>query len=142
MICIDGGRGRQIAHYPSLLALPPDLALPIVSELETYKSALRSCYASFSASMVTFEVAKVSGPGGRPGHAHVQIVPVPKALEGEVERAFREEGARQGVEFEEGEEGIGEGGAETNYFRVGLPDGRVLVHRLAPNGRFNLQFGR
>ena len=29
-----------------------------------------------------------------------------------------------------------------NYFRVDLPDGAKLVHRIRPGERFSLQFGR
>lgn len=133
---------EQIAHYPSLLALPTELALPVVSEIETFKSALRSCYASFNAAMVTFEVAKVSGHGGRSGHAHLQVCPVPEALADQVEAAFRQQGEKMGVAFEEGDEAVSGNGAETNYFRVGLPDGRTLVHRVGQDSSFNLQFGR
>jgi len=45
-----------------------------------------------------------------------------------------------GVEFEEEKESdIAKG---QNYFRVELPDGRVLVHYMRPGVSFDLQYGR
>lgn len=63
---------EQIAHYPTLLSIPADLAEPILSETDKYKIALRECYASFGAKLVAFEVGRLSGKGG---HAHVQVRP-------------------------------------------------------------------
>lgn len=133
----------QIAHYPSLLSLPADLAIPIVAEVEHYKSALKRCFSAYSASMVTFEVAKVSGPGARAGHAHIQVCPIPDALAPTVEDAFREEGAKLGIEFV-AEDSLSRetSGEDVSYFKLGLPDGKALVHLIKPHGRFNLQFGR
>lgn len=50
--------------------MPADLAVPIISEIEQYKSSLRACYASYGASLLSFEVGRLSGKGG---HAHVQV---------------------------------------------------------------------
>lgn len=66
--------GGQIAHYPTLLSVPADLAVPIISEIEQYKSGLRACYASYGASLLSFEVGRLSGKGG---HAHVQVRDIP-----------------------------------------------------------------
>ncbi len=52
---------EQIAHYPTLLSIPADLAEPILSETDKYKIALRECYASFGAKLVAFEVGRLSG---------------------------------------------------------------------------------
>ena len=71
--CADADK-LQIAHYPTLLSVPADLAVPIVSEIEQYKSGLRACYASFGASLLSFEVGRLSGKGG---HAHVQVSDIP-----------------------------------------------------------------
>ncbi|MBW0467395.1 hypothetical protein O181_007110 [Austropuccinia psidii MF-1] len=134
-----------ISHYPSLLALPSELATPIISEIEQYKSALKRCYEAYSASMVSFEVAKLSGRGARAGHAHLQVCPVPNELADRVEQAFQEEGQKQGIDFvdesalKELKEGVKEA---VSYFRVCLPNGRELVHLIKPDEKFNLQFGR
>lgn len=61
---------RQIAHYPTLRAIPAELAPPVLEEVSLYKEALRKCYKSFGAEMVAFEVARTTGKGG---HAHVQV---------------------------------------------------------------------
>lgn len=49
-----------------------DLSVPIVAEMEQYKSALRACYAKYDASPLAFEVGRHSGKGG---HAHIQVGP-------------------------------------------------------------------
>lgn len=59
-----------IAHFPTLKSLPAEQGVPLVSELEKIKSALRSCYAQFGCAFLSFEVARHSGKGG---HAHVQV---------------------------------------------------------------------
>lgn len=43
---------------------------PISKEIQQYKEALKACYASFDASMVSFEVGRTGGKGG---HAHIQV---------------------------------------------------------------------
>ena len=90
---------------------------------------------------VVFEVARLSAKGG---HAHVQVVPVPRRLENEVEAAFIQEGRLQGIYFEQDAEAAltscadGMGG----YFKVELPDGKIMVHLVKDHVPFNLQFGR
>lgn len=110
----------------------------IISELESYKSSLRSCFALYDAVPVTFEVGRLSGRGG---HAHVQIVPIPKALIDKVAHSFRVSGEKQGLDWEiEPERALARVGAGGNYFKVECPDGTKLVHLL--KGHFDLQFGR
>jgi len=104
-----------------------------------YQAALRALYAKHGATAVFFEVGRVSSKGG---HAHIQAVPVPLSLNDRVESAFRDEGKLHGIEFD-----IEEGGAPTStdgegYFRVELPDGRRLVHRMRSDLPFSVQFGR
>ena len=100
----------------------------IISELESYKSALRACYASYGAVPVTFEVARLSGRGG---HAHVQVIPVPKDLIDKVADSFRIAGEKQGLDWEvEPERALARVGAGGNYFKVECPDGTKLVHLL------------
>ena len=90
---------------------------------------------------MVFEVARLSAKGG---HAHVQVVPVPRRLENEVEAAFIHEGGLQGIDFEQDAEAAlascanGMGG----YFKVELPDGKMMVHLMKDNVPFSLQFGR
>ncbi|WWC60538.1 uncharacterized protein I303_103112 [Kwoniella dejecticola CBS 10117] len=127
-----------IAHHPTLLSIPAEDAMSIISELETFKSSLRACYESYGAVPVTFEVGRLSGRGG---HAHIQIVPVPKVLAGDVESSFRKAGEAQGIDWEiEPERSLAKIGPTGNYFKVELPDGKKLVHLL--KGNFDLQFGR
>lgn len=104
-----------------------------------YQAALRALYAKHGAAAVFFEVGRVSSKGG---HAHIQAVPVPLSLKDRVESAFQDEGRPHDIEFD-----VEEGGAPINtdgegYFRVELPDGRRLVHRMRSGLPFSVQFGR
>jgi hypothetical protein len=127
-----------IAHHPTLMSIPVDDSITIISELESYKDSLRACYASYGAVPVTFEVGRLSGRGG---HAHVQVVPVPKELGSKVAEAFRIAGEKQGLDWEaKPEQALAKAGATSNYFKVECPDGTKLVHML--KGTFDLQFGR
>ncbi|KDQ10585.1 hypothetical protein BOTBODRAFT_178064 [Botryobasidium botryosum FD-172 SS1] len=129
-----------ISHYPTLLSVPAELGAAIISEIETYKSALRAMFAAHNnTGAVFFEVARLSGKGG---HAHVQVVPVPARLRDQVEGAFRESGAREGIDWEPEPETALDMGRHQNYFRVDLPDGRKMMHLLKQGQPFNLQFGR
>ena len=133
-----------ISHYPTLQSVPPDISIPVISEIEQYKSSLRSAYAKYGHVAVAFEVARLSGKGG---HAHVQVIPVPSAMAAKVETAFRTEGAEAGVDWEEDADQALEQAAGTgdNYFKVDLPDGSKMVHIMKParmGKAFSLQFGR
>lgn len=69
---------------------------------------------------------------------------MPLSLQDRVESAFRDEGKLQGIEFDAEEAGttpdtIGDG---ESYFRVELPSGKRLVHRMRGGLPFNVQFGR
>jgi len=130
-----------ISHYPTLQAVPAELSIPIISEIERYKSALRSMYAKYDHSAVAFEVARLTGKGG---HAHVQVIPVPSALGDRVELQFRQDGEAAGLDWEADPDAALERAAQVNdnYFKVDLPDGKKLVHVMKPGRPFNLQFGR
>ncbi|THG97269.1 hypothetical protein EW145_g7647 [Phellinidium pouzarii] len=130
-----------IAHCPTLAALPPDLAEALNAEITQCKAALRSLYSAHGCRALIFEVGLV---GARGGHAHAQVVPIPARLEGQVEAAFRGEGARVGMEFEEDPEKALEtcAGGRGNYFRVDLPDGRMMVYLIKQDVPFSIQFGR
>ncbi|KAF8322867.1 CwfJ C-terminus 1-domain-containing protein-like protein [Cantharellus anzutake] len=120
-----------ISHYPTLSTIPTDLAPPVLSEVDTYRAALRTMYAKYGAVPVFFEMSRLSGKGG---HAHIQVVPVPESKKDGVEGAFSAYGGGQ-VVWEDDPLLVG-------YFRVDLPDGRKMVHILRPGVMFNLQFGR
>ncbi|CAE6473266.1 unnamed protein product [Rhizoctonia solani] len=128
-----------IAHYPTLLSAPPELAVSIIAEVEQYKSALRNLFAKHGAAAVMFEVARLSGRGG---HAHIQVVPVPLEKADRVETIFRDNAQREGIRWEQDAEAALEGAKRGggNYFRVDLPDGRKMISLI--RGPFNLQFGR
>ncbi|KAG8958921.1 hypothetical protein FRC00_002149 [Tulasnella sp. 408] len=130
-----------ISHYPTLQSVPSDLAIPIISEMERYKSALRSTYEKYGAVPVVFEVARLTGKGG---HAHVQVVPVPVELGDKVEEQFRTDGGANGMDWEADADAALEHASRSgeNYFKVDLPDGRKMVHLMKPGRQFNLQFGR
>lgn len=105
-----------------------------------YKTALRAFYAKHAAIPVFFEVGRLSAKGG---HAHVQVIPIPRDLIDKVESAFIDEGKKNSIEFDVEEPDSEFPGAEAgSYFRVDLPDGRRLVHWLQDGVPFSLQFGR
>ena len=132
------GKIIPIAHHPTLLSIPAEDAINIISEVESYKKQLRAMYESFGAVPVTWEVGRLSGRGG---HAHVQIVPVPKDLASKVGPSFKIAGEKSGLVWEaEPEEALARVGSQGNYFKVECPDGTKLVHLL--KGNFDLQFGR
>jgi len=119
-----------IAHHPTLMS-PVEDSIPIIAELESYKSSLRACYASYGALPVTFEVGRLSGRGG---HAHIQVVPVPKELGDKVPESFRIAGEKQGLDWEANpEQALARAGGTGNYFKVECPDGTKLVHMLKGN---------
>ena len=104
--------------------------------------ALHNLYAKHGAAMVSFEVARVSAKGG---HAHIQVVPVPQSLADRVEETFINEGKRMGLEPEADPQGalMGCADGKKSYFRVDLPDGRIVMWLFDGAGRsFSLQFGR
>ena len=120
------------------MSIPPDDAMNIITELESYKSSLRACFAAYDAVPVVFEVGRLSGRGG---HAHVQVIPVPKEMSGKVAESFRRAGEHQGLDWElEPEKALSRVGSSGNYFKVECPDGTKMLHLL--KGNFDLQFGR
>ncbi len=123
-----------IGHHQTLSTLPIDEAIPIISEISAFKGRLKAMYNDFGAVPVTFEISRLAGKGG---HAHIQVVPVPLKQKDEIKKAFLAAGEEMGVDFEANAEANPRG----NYFKVELPDGEALVHRLRGTG-FNLQFGR
>src|SRR6266478_9071067 len=104
-----------------------------------YQAALRTLYAKHGATAVFFEVGRVSSKGG---HAHIQAIPVPISLENRVESAFRDEGRLHGINFDEEDDGTPSDEGGEGYFRVELPSGRRLVHRMRRGLPFSVQFGR
>ncbi|KAG8968145.1 hypothetical protein FRC03_008498 [Tulasnella sp. 419] len=130
-----------ISHYPTLQSIPKEDSLPIISEIELYKSSLRSFYAQYDHVPVSFEVARLTGKGG---HAHIQIIPVPTALEGMIEEEFQKVGRSEDVDWEANPDDVLERAQKNNenYLKVDLPDGSRMVHLIKPGKHFNLQFGR
>lgn len=117
------------------------MAIPVISEIERFKSALRSTYGKYGHVAVALEVARLFGKGG---HAHVQVIPVPEALAEGVEKQLRTDGAAAGIQWEDDADAALERAAKMNdnYFKVDLPDGRKMVHIMKPGQPFSLQFPR
>ncbi|KAK4053130.1 hypothetical protein OIV83_001865 [Microbotryomycetes sp. JL201] len=126
-----------IAHYPTLLAIPDDASKDIMSEVDQYKEALRKMYAEYGCQPVAFEK-----------HAYIddlqKVVPVPNGVADRAEQVFKDEGSKQGITFEivDSLEALKQDGITDNYFRVDLPDGRLMIHKIQPRTPFSLQFGR
>jgi len=125
-----------IEHHSTIHTLPDDVKVSIVAEIDQIKLALKKLYASQKAAFISFELARLSGKGG---HAHVQVLPIPIRFQDVVEEAFRKEG---GIEWEEEPQAaLKEAEAsKSSYFRVDLPDGRLMVHII--RGYFDMQLGR
>lgn len=119
-----------IAHYDTLRAIPDENKKEVTDEVDKYIEALKQLYATKGHKMVSWEVGR-----RQRGHAHIQCCPIPDAKADRVEAAFKEEGARQGIEFADSDAELGD-----DYFIVGLPDGRRSYSSI--KGRFDLQFGR
>ena len=159
-----------VPHTPTLTALQPDDARKTtVAELQQYRAALHAMLAGRGEgklAAVAWEISRRRGV-----HVHWQwcAVPAEKAREGLVEAAFRVEAENEGYpafqvrkEGEGGEEEVDDG----DYFRAwiwtppGAMNGKVetsdeagkkgapkgedvqLVMHLAPESRFDIQFGR
>ncbi|KAI8444703.1 CwfJ C-terminus 1-domain-containing protein-like protein [Phakopsora pachyrhizi] len=152
--CLVPGGGHvliiPIAHYPSLLGVSSELSVPILKEIEEYKASLNKCYQSFECSPISFEVVRLSGKGAKAGHFHLQVCPIPNRLIQAAEKAFAEEAKNQNFEFEAGDDLddvlkdlVKKDRESLSYFKVVLPlNGKVLIHLIKPNEKFNLQFGR
>ncbi len=146
-----------IAHFATLDTIPGELRASVMGECNRYiftkharnaaytpshpryQAALRALYAKHGATAVFFEMGRVSSKGG---HTHIQAVPVPLSLEDRVESAFRDEGRLHGIDFDVEEGGAPNSESGEGYFRVELPDGRRLVHRISSGLPFSVQFGR
>jgi len=132
-----------IAHYPTMSAIPDDLAAPMQAEIQAYMRALKSCYESYGAKLLAFEVSRAGLGGGKAGHAHIQVCPIPASLAKNAKQMFVDEGQKAGYDFvsdtEQPVDGILKAG---NYLKLDLPDGEKLVHEIKPGERFSLQFGR
>ena len=135
----------QIAHYPTLAGIPQELSAPVHAEITAYKRALKECYRKHGCDFLSFEISRTGM--GKGGHAHIQTVPVPTSLSAGAEALFVAEGAKAGYTLVSDtnphmSSEITTTLEEGNYFRVDLPDGSKLVHRIRPGDRFSLQFGR
>ena len=108
--------------------------------MHRYKASLTRFYAKYDAHPVAFEVGRLSAKGG---HAHIQVVPVPKTFSADdIAKAFLGEGKRLQVDFEFSDVTTETGPGDRGYFKVELPDGRKLVHWLKDRIPFSIQFGR
>ncbi|KAG9050584.1 hypothetical protein FS842_011347 [Serendipita sp. 407] len=125
-----------ISHNPTLRSLPPSEAPGTMAEVEKYKSALRSFYASYSCAPIFFEVAKRMIHGV---HAQLHVVPVPQSIpDNEVEECFHQIAKQTRLELKEEELGD----VVDNYMTIELPNGKTLVHIMDEGSRFPLQFPR
>jgi len=77
-----------------------------------------------------------------------QICPIPASLASEAESTFTTQAQKYGFDLEEVEDPSSfhktaeTDGKGTDYFKVDLPNGKSLVHWIAKDERFGLQFGR
>lgn len=129
-----------ITHYPTYATIPSDLAGPILEETESYKRALHAMFAKHHAHPLSFEVGRLSAKGG---HAHWQVIPVPSSIPPQtIIDAFKAEGERLRIDFEDFDASSNPGTGDRGYFKMELPDGRKIVHWLKDGVPFPIQFGR
>lgn len=138
-----------IEHFPSLLGHPdPGLARPIGQEMQAWRVALRTAYASFDAISVSWEVCKTVGT--RAGHMQSQVVPIPRSMSEGIQDYFREAAAKWDYDFIEDQGQVKEllqisDDAATrqqrcDYIRLDFDDCTWVM--LLKDRRFNLQFPR
>lgn len=85
-----------IVHTPSLYARETSNA-DLRREVSAWKHALRACYDAYEAVPVCWEVVRRAS---RVAHAHVQVLPIPKAREAECVQYVREAAERDGLTWE------------------------------------------
>lgn len=138
-----------IEHFPSLLGHPdPALARPIAAEMEAWRGALRKAYASFDASLVSWEICRTTGT--RAGHMQSQSVPIPRRMLEGLEEFFRQAAVKYEYEMIEDQtevnrlltvsDSLEERQSRSDYFRLDL-DQKTWLMQLHGK-RFYLQFPR
>ncbi|KAI9490653.1 CwfJ C-terminus 1-domain-containing protein-like protein [Zychaea mexicana] len=123
-----------VTHYTTFNKVPAETHAQLTGEIEKYKNALRAMFAEYGQDMLVFELSRQSFMG----HAHMQIVPVPKDKSDSIEATARQAAKQEGFELTDQVPT----GPDVNFFKLELPNGKSLVHVLQPRERFNLQFGR
>ncbi|CAG8485377.1 4707_t:CDS:10 [Scutellospora calospora] len=127
-----------IMHYPTFREAPLDDQINMKAEMEKYKSSLKRFFQDYGAGMVTFEVSFFRRTQH---HYHIQIVPIPFEHDSEkIRDTFLKEAETDELKFHkiQGSSII----LPVNYFKVDLPDGTSLIHEVAMNEHFDVQYGR
>ncbi|KAG0018747.1 hypothetical protein BGZ80_006784 [Entomortierella chlamydospora] len=144
-----------INHYSSLRAVDPDARQDLESELKKYKEGIQKLYESKGAAMVTWELSQ----GGRMQHAHVQIMAIPKEKADSVEEHFTKDIQEFFIEHrqhqQEQQQQQQQQSSNTaswqdhlpsspsqGYFKVELPNGKVLICPIPEKQWVDPQFGR
>ena len=141
-------KGSLTDHHALVLPIVHKRCLLELSESEekevgAYLEAMRRCCEARGQKLVVFE--RYMGRS-QFEHMHLQAVPLPAHLAAGAREHFERHGAKLGIKFEVLPPGTSlDETMETvePYFRVELPSGEQLLHRLATNERRHpLQFGR
>ncbi|CAG8446700.1 12725_t:CDS:10 [Cetraspora pellucida] len=128
----------SIIHYATFREAPLDDQINMTAEMEKYKSALKRFFQDCGAGMVSFEISYF---GRKQQHHHVQFVPVPFEHDSEkIRDAFLEEANSDDLKFHQIQASTAI--VPVNYFKVDLPDGSSLIHEIAMNEQFDVQYGR
>jgi hypothetical protein len=100
-------------------------------------------FAKYGCVPVYFEVNRLTAKGG---HAHVQVIPLPQSYQGSVGTAFVDYGRYLGIDFESNATADAALDAciqsRLSYFRVDLPGGGKLIHKMRDGVPFSVNFGR
>ncbi|KAI9313822.1 CwfJ C-terminus 1-domain-containing protein-like protein [Dichotomocladium elegans] len=125
-----------ITHYGTLSDIAPETKEKVDNEISQYINALRKFYADHQHDMVVFEICRKSQ--GNMGHAHIQVIPVPKDKSGLLEDILNKEAEKANYKLHTDRPNMS---PYDSFFKIDLPGGSYY-HIIHPKERFNLQFGR
>ncbi|KAJ3333747.1 hypothetical protein HDU76_004243 [Blyttiomyces sp. JEL0837] len=127
-----------MGHYASSRALrevegpSAATAQEAIKEMDEFKESLKKAYLSRDEVPVMFEVFA----GGdsmevinKLQHMHIQVIPIPSSLSGQVADYFANAAGQEGLDILDG--GILPDDPNAAYLRIELPDGNIMV--LTPN---------
>lgn len=84
-----------VTHYGTLNKVPAETKQQLDNEIKNYKDAIRSLYTEYSQNMLVFELSRNSFMG----HAHLQIIPIPKDKTDSIEEIAQQAAKQEGFEL-------------------------------------------
>ena len=84
-----------VTHYPTFDKVPVETRVEVVAEIEKYKKALRELFDEHGQDMLVFELSRQTFYG----HAHIQVVPIPKDRSSTIEEVAQQAAQEQGFQL-------------------------------------------